>query len=215
VRSVELERFTAEGATLTERRNCMDFFRIAALFLQCPSSLCSRRKTLEQVSQESGPLRASAQLREDMSDRSKTQSGRFIPKRTSANDKPHRTGEPLPLQLRKALMAYPTQPEITPNTPLRLADAVKIAFPMGGMTVAGLRRERDCNRLVIEKIAGKEFTTPADIEWMRELCREEARGLDFSLRSPAEIREERKDHPPSNLDHQRQWPGYQHRLRCR
>ena len=51
-----------------------------------------------------------------------------------------------------------SQPEITANTPLRLADAVKIAFPMGGMTVAGLRRERDRDRLVIEKIAGKEFT---------------------------------------------------------
>ena len=69
-----------------------------------------------------------------------------------------------------------TQPEITPNTPLRLADAVKIAFPMGGMTVAGLRRERDRNRLVIEKIAGKEFTTLVHIERMRELCREKRGG---------------------------------------
>jgi hypothetical protein len=33
-------------------------------------------------------------------------------------------------------MSNRTQPEITLNTPLRLADAVKIAFPMGGMTVA-------------------------------------------------------------------------------
>jgi hypothetical protein len=83
------------------------------------------------------------------------------------------------------------QSEITPNTPLRLADAVKIAFPMGGMTVAGLRRERDRDRLVIEKIAGKEFTTLAHIERMRELCREEARGPDFSSRAPAETRAER------------------------
>jgi hypothetical protein len=45
-----------------------------------------------------------------------------------------------------------------------LADAVKIAFPLGGMTVAGLRRERDRNRLVIERIASKEFTTLAHIE---------------------------------------------------
>jgi len=84
-----------------------------------------------------------------------------------------------------------TQPEITPNTPLRLADAVKIAFPMGGMTVAGLRRERDRNRLVIEKIAGKEFTTLVHIERMRELCREEARGPDFNLSLPTETRAER------------------------
>ena len=88
-------------------------------------------------------------------------------------------------------MSDRAQPEITPDTPLRLVDAVKIAFPLGGMTVAGLRRERDRNRLVIEKIAGKEFTTLAHIERMRELCREEARGPDSSLRPPAEIRAER------------------------
>jgi hypothetical protein len=82
------------------------------------------------------------------------------------------------------------QGEITLNTPLRLADAVKIAFPMGGMTVAGLRRERDRNRLVVEKIAGKEFTTLAHIERMRELCRAEAREPDFSLKPPAEMRTE-------------------------
>jgi hypothetical protein len=82
------------------------------------------------------------------------------------------------------------QPEVTPNTPLRLADAVKIAFPLGGVTVAGLRRERDRNRLVIEKIAGKEFTTLAHIERMRELCRDEAREPDFSLRQPAGTRAE-------------------------
>jgi hypothetical protein len=66
-----------------------------------------------------------------------------------------------------------TRSEITRNTPLRLADAVKIAFPMGGMTIAGLRRERDRNRLVIEKIAGKEFTTLAHIERMRELAKKQ------------------------------------------
>src|SRR3974390_2863106 len=83
------------------------------------------------------------------------------------------------------------QPEITLNTPLRLADAVKIAFPMGGMTVAGLRRERDRDRLVIEKIAGKEFTTLAHMERMRELGRDEARAPGSSLRPPAETRAEK------------------------
>ena len=91
----------------------------------------------------------------------------------------------------RASMTDRTQPEITPNTPLRLADAVKIAFPMGGMTVAGLRRERDRDRLVIEKIAGKEFTTLAHIERMRELCRDEARVPDSSLWPPAATRAER------------------------
>jgi hypothetical protein len=82
-------------------------------------------------------------------------------------------------------MTNRTQAEITPDTPLRLADAVKIAFPMGGMTVAGLRRERDRRRLIIEKIAGKEFTTLAHIERMRELCRDEARELGSSSKPPA------------------------------
>jgi integrase len=59
------------------------------------------------------------------------------------------------------------------------------------MTVADLRRERDCNRLVIEKIAGKEFTTLAHIERMRELCREGARQEDFSSGPLAERRAER------------------------
>ena len=84
-----------------------------------------------------------------------------------------------------------TQTEISRNTPLRLADAVKIAFPMGGMTVAGLRRERDRRRLIIERIAGKEFTTLAHIERMRELCREEVRGPDSSSRPRAETNAER------------------------
>src|SRR6201992_605628 len=88
-------------------------------------------------------------------------------------------------------MSARTIPDIAPDTPLRLSDAVKIAFPMGGMTVAGLRRERDRKRLVIEKIAGKEFTTLAHIERMRELCRDEARARGSSLRPPAETRAER------------------------
>src|SRR6185437_2649593 len=70
--------------------------------------------------------------------------------------------------------------------------AVAIHRAVGdGMTVAGLRRERDRDRLVIEKIAGKEFTTLAHIERMRELCRDEARAQGSSLRPPVETRAER------------------------
>lgn len=58
-----------------------------------------------------------------------------------------------------------------PNTPLRLADAVALAFPFGGMTVSGLRREIARGRLVVEVMAGKQFTTLAAIEEMRRLCR--------------------------------------------
>jgi len=58
-----------------------------------------------------------------------------------------------------------------PDTPLRLADAVKIGFPFGGMTVSGLRREAARGRLVIEMIAGKQFTTLRNMEQMRARCR--------------------------------------------
>lgn len=64
------------------------------------------------------------------------------------------------------------------NTPLRLSAAAAIAFPDGSMTASGLRREMDRGRLVIERIAGKLYTTLADIERMRALCREERKAQD-------------------------------------
>ena len=61
---------------------------------------------------------------------------------------------------------------ITDDTPLRLEKALELAFPTGGMTVSGLRKERDRGTLAVEMIAGKEFTTLADIREMRRKCRE-------------------------------------------
>lgn len=60
---------------------------------------------------------------------------------------------------------------ITPNTPLRLEVAARLAFPDGSMKLAGLRREVARGRLAYEVIAGKHYTTLADIEAMRQLCR--------------------------------------------
>lgn len=57
------------------------------------------------------------------------------------------------------------------DTPLRLEDAVKIAFPAGGITLSGLRREVARGTLQVEVIAGKHFTTLNDIKRMRDLCR--------------------------------------------
>jgi hypothetical protein len=57
------------------------------------------------------------------------------------------------------------------DTPLRLAAAAKLAFPDGGMTATGLRREAKRDRLVVYRIAGKDFTTLGNIKRMRELCR--------------------------------------------
>jgi len=70
---------------------------------------------------------------------------------------------------RKSDLTLPTQAE--PNTPLRLSAAAVLAFPDGSMTASGLRRESARGRLVIERIAGKDYTTLANIERMRELCR--------------------------------------------
>jgi hypothetical protein len=57
------------------------------------------------------------------------------------------------------------------DTPLRLKEAAAIAFPNGGVSEASLRREAAKGRLVIERIAGKDFVTLAAIAEMREKCR--------------------------------------------
>ncbi len=59
---------------------------------------------------------------------------------------------------------------VGPTTPLRLDVAAQMAFPGGGMTASGLRREAARGRLVIELVAGKHYTTLAAIEDMRRLC---------------------------------------------
>ena len=74
-----------------------------------------------------------------------------------------------------AVASIPPPEQVTPDTPLRLEIAAAIAFPDGSMTAAGLRRDAARGRLVIERIAGKYFTTLANIERMRELCRVEAK----------------------------------------
>jgi len=65
----------------------------------------------------------------------------------------------------------PLPENITRETPLRLSVAAAIAFPDGTMSAAGLRREARRGRLTIERVAGKDYTTLASIEAMRELCR--------------------------------------------
>lgn len=62
--------------------------------------------------------------------------------------------------------------EVGADTPLRLDDAAAIAYPKGGMTGATLRREAAKGRLAVERVAGKLYTTLADIEEMRRRCRE-------------------------------------------
>src|SRR6267378_2293982 len=75
--------------------------------------------------------------------------------------------------------AVPPRDTIDVDTPLRLSVAAALAFPDGSMTASGLRREGARGRLVVERIAGKDYTTLANIERMRQLCRVGARVPDF------------------------------------
>lgn len=52
----------------------------------------------------------------------------------------------------------PLTDQIGPDVPLRLAVPAALAFPDGSMTASGLRREASRGRLVIERIAGKDYT---------------------------------------------------------
>ena len=71
-----------------------------------------------------------------------------------------------------------TMDNVGPDTPLRLSVAAALAFPDGSLKASGLRREASRGRLVIERIAGKYFTTMANINRMRELCRVEQKASD-------------------------------------
>jgi len=73
----------------------------------------------------------------------------------------------------------PSQPGL--DTPLRLKDAIKLAFPFGGMTVSGLRKERERGNIRFERLANKDFVTLRAINDMRELCRDQQRTPDCGL----------------------------------
>jgi hypothetical protein len=67
--------------------------------------------------------------------------------------------------------ALPIPDNITPDTPLPLEMATRIAFPNGTMTVSGLRNEIRKGTLQASKIAGRIFVTLAGITRMIEQCR--------------------------------------------
>src|SRR5215831_10148571 len=64
----------------------------------------------------------------------------------------------------------PPRDQISDDTPLRLEVAAALEYPDGSMTASGLRREAVRGRLVIERTAGKDYTTRAAIREMRRLC---------------------------------------------
>src|SRR6516165_1690192 len=90
-------------------------------------------------------------------------------------------------------------PHIGLDTPLRLERAVELAFPEGGMTVSGLRREAAKGRLTIEEIAGKHFTTLRSIDEMRQKCRATAKESASGSNPRSEQRW--KTHPSRRMGH--------------
>src|SRR5215467_2523074 len=64
----------------------------------------------------------------------------------------------------------PPRDQVADDAPLRLEVAAALEYPDGSMTASGLRREAARGRLVIERTAGKDYTTRAAIREMRRLC---------------------------------------------
>jgi hypothetical protein len=77
----------------------------------------------------------------------------------------------LVVQVSQAPASHHIKLAVDNDAPMRLADAIEIAFPRGGITVSGLRKEAAKGRLIIERIAGKDFVTLAAINAMRIECR--------------------------------------------
>ena len=73
--------------------------------------------------------------------------------------------------------------EITPDTPLRLSVAAKLAFPDGSICTNSLRPEIAAGRLEAMKIAGKHYVTLRAIgEWVK-LCRVVPKGRTLSSKT--------------------------------
>jgi hypothetical protein len=70
----------------------------------------------------------------------------------------------------KRPLKLPDPALVGPETPLRLEVAVALAFPDGGLTISGLRKEHARGRLRLERIANKDFVTLKAIEEMRQRC---------------------------------------------
>src|SRR5262249_26862532 len=103
----------------------------------------------------------------------------------------------MPRDCRQMASKYPPREDIGHDQPLRLAVAAALAFPDGSMTASGLRKEAGRGRLAIERIAGKDYTTLAAIERMRELCRQNPKVRDCGSEKQDETRLEGSHMVPS------------------
>ena len=89
-----------------------------------------------------------------------------------------------------------SQEAIPEDTPLRLDVAAALAYPDGSMTACGLRREAKRGRLVIERTAGKDYTTLAAIKRMRGLCRVEPPRRAYGSNPNVATKEPAESHTP-------------------
>src|SRR5262245_2091082 len=95
-------------------------------------------------------------------------------------------------------MSYdPNLQDIKQDDPLRLELAATIAFPDGTITASGLRKEAARGRLVIERVAGKDYTTLAAIAKMRELCRQNPKDHTSGSGKPGATNEAERPTKPS------------------
>ena len=105
--------------------------------------------------------------------------------------------------LLKMTSLLPKREAVTPDMPLRLAAAAALAFPDGSMTASGLRREAARGRLVIERIAGKDYTTLGEHRTDEGAMPRRSKGARLWLR-----RRQGKVHP---MGHPRSWSRSPHR----
>jgi len=85
---------------------------------------------------------------------------------------------------------------ITPDTPLRLFVAAALAYPDGSMTASGLRKEAQKGHLILERTAGKYYTTLAAISRMRQLCRQNPKFRGSDCAKPFETNADLSSTPP-------------------
>src|SRR5208283_5399865 len=81
--------------------------------------------------------------------------------------------------LEKQATAFAKTENVSKDAPLRLATATEMACRDGSMSASGLRREAAKGHLIVERIAGKDYTTISAIEEMRKLCRIEQNVSDY------------------------------------
>jgi hypothetical protein len=74
--------------------------------------------------------------------------------------------------------------------------AAALAYPDGSMTASGLRKEAQKGHLILERTAGKYYTTLAAITRMRELCRQNPKIRGSDCIKPLETNADLSSTPP-------------------